>query len=79
MQGPLSWNSMKSGATIRAFEFMMNALRLTQGFATETFVERTGLPITSIQRQLDEAEQRVLIDARFSARRTHAPRQALPE
>jgi oxygen-independent coproporphyrinogen-3 oxidase len=40
---------------------MMNALRLTQGFATEMFTERTGLPITRIQRQLDEAEQRGLI------------------
>ena len=40
---------------------MMNALRLTEGFATEMFVERTGLPINSIQRQLDEAEQRQLI------------------
>lgn len=45
----------------RAFEFMMNALRLTEGFATETFVGRTGLPITTIQRQLDEAERRGLI------------------
>jgi oxygen-independent coproporphyrinogen-3 oxidase len=46
----------------RAFEFMMNALRLTEGFATETFVERTGLPITTIQRQLEEAERRALIE-----------------
>jgi len=46
----------------RAFEFMMNALRLTEGFATETFVERTGLPITTIQRQLEEAERRGLIE-----------------
>ena len=45
----------------RGFEFMMNALRLTDGFATEVFYERTGLPITTIQRQLDEAEQRELI------------------
>jgi len=46
----------------RAFEFMMNALRLTAGFATETFVERTGLPVTTIQRQLEEAERRGLIE-----------------
>jgi putative oxygen-independent coproporphyrinogen III oxidase len=45
----------------RAFEFMMNALRLTEGFPTQTFVERTGLAITNIQRQLDEAERRELI------------------
>ena len=45
----------------RGFEFMMNALRLTGGFATEMFWERTGLPIDSIQQQLDEAERRQLI------------------
>ena len=49
------------GRDERGFEFMMNALRLTDGFATETFQERTGLPITAIQRQLDQAEQRGLI------------------
>ena len=46
----------------RIFEFMMNALRLTEGFATETFMERTGLPITTIQRQFEEAERRGLIE-----------------
>ena len=46
----------------RGFEFMMNALRLTEGFATKTFMERTGLPITHIQQQLDEAERRQLIE-----------------
>ncbi|HET7061972.1 MAG TPA: radical SAM family heme chaperone HemW [Nitrosospira sp.] len=46
----------------RIFEFMMNALRLTTGFAAETFVERTGVPITAIQRQLDEAERGGLIE-----------------
>jgi putative oxygen-independent coproporphyrinogen III oxidase len=46
----------------RIFEFMMNALRLTAGFAAETFVGRTGVPITAIQRQLDEAERRGFIE-----------------
>lgn len=46
----------------RSFEFMMNALRLTDGFETQLFNERTGLPINVIQRQLDEAEQRELIE-----------------
>lgn len=45
----------------RGFEFMMNALRLTGGFETAVFQERTGLPITSVQKQLDEAEQRGLL------------------
>jgi oxygen-independent coproporphyrinogen-3 oxidase len=45
----------------RGFEFMMNALRLTGGFATEMFMERTGLSIDSMLQQLDEAERRQLI------------------
>lgn len=45
----------------RAFEFMMNALRLTQGFDISLFSERTGLPITAIQGKLDRAEQQGLI------------------
>ncbi|MDO9311334.1 MAG: radical SAM family heme chaperone HemW [Nitrosomonas sp.] len=45
----------------RGFEFMMNALRLTGGFETAVFQERTGLPITAVQKQLDEAEQRGLL------------------
>jgi oxygen-independent coproporphyrinogen-3 oxidase len=40
----------------RAFEFMMNALRLTQGFALRMFEERTGLPLTSILAPLARAE-----------------------
>ena len=44
-----------------AFEFMLNALRLADGFAASLFTERTGLPITAISRQLDLAEQRGLI------------------
>lgn len=44
------------------FEFMMNALRLIDGFPDSLFEERTGLPITLLQKQLDAAEQRGLID-----------------
>src|SRR5690606_41222751 len=59
--GPPIMEQHELGREDRAFEFMMNALRLTDGFATETFVERTGLSLTAVQRQLDEAEQRMLI------------------
>lgn len=45
----------------RGFEFMMNALRLTGGFETSVFQERTGLPITAVQKPLEEAEQRGLL------------------
>ncbi|MBS0299911.1 MAG: oxygen-independent coproporphyrinogen III oxidase-like protein [Proteobacteria bacterium] len=47
--------------TDRGFEFMMNALRLSGGFDTALFQERTGLPISAVQKQLDEAEQRGLL------------------
>ncbi|WP_090632982.1 radical SAM family heme chaperone HemW [Nitrosomonas marina] len=45
----------------RCFEFMMNALRLTGGFESALFQERTGLPLNIIMPQLDEAERRCLI------------------
>ena len=43
------------------FEFMLNALRLREGFEIAQFSERTGLPVTAIARALDEAERRGLI------------------
>ncbi|HET9645200.1 MAG TPA: oxygen-independent coproporphyrinogen III oxidase-like protein, partial [Burkholderiaceae bacterium] len=43
------------------FEFMLNALRLKQGFELAQFSERTGLPLTTIQRPLAEAERRDLL------------------
>jgi oxygen-independent coproporphyrinogen-3 oxidase len=39
------------------FEFMMNALRLVRGFSARLFEERTGLPLITVQRELDEAER----------------------
>ena len=42
-------------------EFMMNALRLTAGFPTPLFAERTGLPISTIKDPLGEAERQRLI------------------
>ncbi|MDR4517544.1 MAG: radical SAM family heme chaperone HemW [Nitrosomonas sp.] len=46
----------------RSFEFMMNALRLTDGFESALFHERTGLPITVILAQLEEAEHHGFIE-----------------
>jgi putative oxygen-independent coproporphyrinogen III oxidase len=43
------------------FEFMMDGLRLTEGFPVALFVERTGLPITAAARALGQAESRGLI------------------
>lgn len=45
----------------RAFEFMMNALRLTEGFAPTLFQSHTGLALSVIQKQLEVAEQQNLI------------------
>ncbi len=44
-----------------AFEFMLNALRLKDGFALLRFSERTGLPITAIQKALELAEGKGLL------------------
>ena len=43
------------------FEFMLNALRLRDGFAVADYVDRTGLAMTSIQAGLEEAEKLGLI------------------
>ena len=43
------------------FEFMLNALRLREGFALTLFTERCGLPLSAIARPLDEAERRGLV------------------
>lgn len=45
------------------FEFMMNALRLTEGVPASVFMERTGLPLTVCQSALDAARQRGLLEA----------------
>ncbi|HEY8708049.1 MAG TPA: coproporphyrinogen-III oxidase family protein, partial [Burkholderiaceae bacterium] len=44
------------------FEFMLNALRLRDGFALQDFSGRTGLPISAIQQPLDEAQAKGLIE-----------------
>lgn len=43
------------------FEFMMNALRLNQGFAAALFTERTSLSLLALRRELELAEQRGLL------------------
>ena len=43
------------------FEFMLNALRLKDGFELAYFAERTGLPLSAIAKVLDEAERKGLI------------------
>jgi putative oxygen-independent coproporphyrinogen III oxidase len=48
------------------FEFMLNALRLREGFRLQDFSERTGLPLTAIQAGLDQAERKGLIERDFA-------------
>jgi oxygen-independent coproporphyrinogen-3 oxidase len=45
------------------FEFMLNALRLTDGVPASFFQERTGYPLAIVSRALDEATRRGLLDA----------------
>ncbi len=44
------------------FEFMMNALRLNDGFETRLFAERTGLPLSVVEAPLALAQRRGWID-----------------
>ena len=44
------------------FEFMLNALRLKDGFAMADFLARTGLPPSAITAALAEAEAKGLVE-----------------
>ena len=44
------------------FEFMLNALRLVDGFPPDLFASRCGLPLSVIEAQLEAAEARRLIE-----------------
>jgi len=61
-------NAAKTGAEREVpvselpFEFMLNALRLVDGFEARLFTERTGLPLVSVQKALDTAEARGLLE-----------------
>ncbi len=57
----LAQNTEVSRAEL-AFEYMLNALRLKDGFALPQFTERTGLPVTAIAQALEQAERRGLVE-----------------
>ncbi len=44
------------------FEFMLNALRLVEGFPAKLFTERTGLPIAHVLAALERGEARGLVE-----------------
>jgi len=47
------------------FEFMLNALRLKDGFKLQDFIEKTGLPLTAVEKGLQEAEEKGFIERDF--------------
>jgi putative oxygen-independent coproporphyrinogen III oxidase len=53
--------SAEIGRDALGFEFMLNALRLNDGFNPNLFAERTGLNIGTIDAALNEAEKRGLL------------------
>jgi oxygen-independent coproporphyrinogen-3 oxidase len=48
------------------FEYMLNALRLREGFALQDFMARTGLPLSAIEKPLKEAEAKGLVERDFA-------------
>ena len=66
MEKALSGNALEEERTVSAdelpFEFMMNALRLTEGFPVSLFSARTGLSLTAVLPMLEEAQRRGLIE-----------------
>jgi putative oxygen-independent coproporphyrinogen III oxidase len=44
------------------FEFMLNALRLKDGFLLQDFADRTGLPLSAIEKPLQEAQGKGLVE-----------------
>lgn len=54
-------NDEDVGRKALPFEFMLNALRLKDGFDLGLFRDRTGLPLSSIEAALAQSEQRGLL------------------
>jgi oxygen-independent coproporphyrinogen-3 oxidase len=67
LAGQAVGNEQEVARAALAFEFMLNALRLREGFELALFTERTGLPLSAVSQALDNAERRGLI-ARESGR-----------
>ncbi len=61
VQGLAVSNEQDVALSARGFEFMMNALRLKDGFELLRFTERTGLTLASIQQPLADAEAKGLL------------------
>ncbi len=66
MERALAGNALEEERSVSPdelpFEFMMNALRLTEGFPVSLFSARTGLSLTVVLPMLEEAQLRGLIE-----------------
>jgi oxygen-independent coproporphyrinogen-3 oxidase len=66
MEKALAGNALEDERIVSSdelpFEFMMNALRLTEGFPVSLFSARTGLSLTVVLPMLEEAQRRGLIE-----------------
>jgi len=66
MRHALAGNAVSNAHEVKRrelpFEFMLNALRLREGFALARFGERTGLPPSAVHGALAQAQQRGLIE-----------------
>jgi oxygen-independent coproporphyrinogen-3 oxidase len=62
VQGAAVSNDEELKRDALAFEFMLNALRLRDGFELARFTERTGLPLSAIAAPLDEAQRQGLVE-----------------
>ncbi|HIF50886.1 MAG TPA: oxygen-independent coproporphyrinogen III oxidase-like protein [Thiotrichaceae bacterium] len=49
-----------------SLEFMMNAMRLSNGIPANLFIERAGIPIKKMEKELFLAEERMLLDWRVN-------------
>lgn len=58
---PFTAGTQELGPEELPFEFLMNALRLTEGVPAQLFSERTGLPLTQIAAQRQHAERQGLL------------------
>jgi len=62
LQGDAVFEAHDVAAAELPFEFMLNALRLVEGFATDLFTARTSLPSSVLEHGLREAETKGLVE-----------------
>ena len=63
MAGEAVSNDEEVGRKALPFEFMLNALRLREGFELELYRARTGLPVSTLQQGLEQGVAKGLIEA----------------